>query len=241
MLALRSALFNLLFYIVAGGYFIVLIPVLALPRIVAMRCAQTLVRILLFLLRRVAGIDWEVRGPIESLRRSALIASKHQSAWDTIIFFVLCDNGAYVMKRELMWIPVYGWFASRMDHIPIDRSGRASAIKHLMRDARRVHADGRSIVVFPQGTRVLPGQSAPYQPGVVALYEALNVPVIPLALNSGLFWGKRSFLRYPGKITIQILPEIPAGLPRAEFRRRLEAEIEAGTQRLEAEVMTHRR
>jgi 1-acyl-sn-glycerol-3-phosphate acyltransferase len=121
----------------------------------------------------------------------------------------------------------------------VDRDAGAAALKRLVADARAACAAGRQIVIFPQGTRTAsfaPAADAPYQPGIAALAQALAMPTTPVALNSGLFWGRRSFRKRPGTIVIEILPDIPAGLKRAEFMRRLEDEIEGATARLEAEA-----
>jgi 1-acyl-sn-glycerol-3-phosphate acyltransferase len=140
------------------------------------------------------------------------------------------------MKQELMRIPIYGWISRRQGHIAVDRKAGAAAIRGLLRAARVAFENGRAIVIFPQGTRVAPGATAPYQPGIVGLYSALGVPVVPVALNSGLFWGRRSFVKRPGTIVIEVLPEIPAGRERTEFLGELETRIEAATARLEAEA-----
>ncbi len=235
VLVLRSALFNVAFFTVTAVLLIAALPTLILPVATARWAARQSARAALALLGWIVGLRWELRGQVELLRGPALIASKHQSAWDTIIFFVICDRPSYVMKRELMFLPVYGWLAWRQGHIPIDRKAGASALRRLRRAAERAIADGRQIVLFPQGTRVPPGERRPYQPGIAGLYDAVKRPVVPVALNSGLFWGRRSFVKQPGTILIEVLPEIPAGLKRAELMKELETRIEAATTRLEAE------
>jgi 1-acyl-sn-glycerol-3-phosphate acyltransferase len=139
------------------------------------------------------------------------------------------------MKQELMRIPVYGWLSYRQGHIPVDRKAGAIAIRQMLRAAQAAFASGRAIVIFPQGTRVAPGAQLPYQPGIVGLYSALKVPVVPVALNSGLFWGRRSFVKQPGTIVLEVLPEIPPGEDRTKFLQDLETRIEAASARLEAE------
>ena len=237
ILWLRSALFNVLFFAFTVLALLLSLPLLVFPTpAIALWVARTWARGVFFLLRWVVGLRWELRGPHELLRPGVLVASKHQSAWDTIVFFRLLDRPTYVMKQELMRIPIYGWISRRQGHIAVDRKACAAAIRGLLRAARVAFENGRAIVIFPQGTRVAPGATAPYQPGIVGLYSALGVPVVPVALNSGLFWGRRSFVKRPGTIVIEVLPEIPAGRERTEFLGELETRIEAATARLEAEA-----
>lgn len=239
MLWLRSAIFNVLFFALTAAMLLVSLPFLVIPTtVIALFVARTWARAVFFLLRWVVGLRWEVRGPRELLRPGVLVAAKHQSAWDTIVFFLVLDRPTYVMKQELMRIPVYGWLSHRQGHIPVDRKAGATAIRGLLRAAQRAFAAGRAIIIFPQGTRVAPGTPAasfPYQPGIVGLYSALKVPVVPVALNSGLFWGRRSFVKRPGTVVLEILPEIPPGEDRTLFLQELETRIESASDRLEAE------
>jgi 1-acyl-sn-glycerol-3-phosphate acyltransferase len=134
---------------------------------------------------------------------------------------------AFVLKRELLSIPLFGWYLRKVGMIAVDRAAGASALRNMARQASEAFAEGRSILIFPEGTRVPPGESRPYHPGVAALYTQLKVPVVPVALNSGLFWGRRSFVKRPGTVTVQFLPPIPPGLDRKAFMRELESRIEA--------------
>jgi 1-acyl-sn-glycerol-3-phosphate acyltransferase len=177
-----------------------------------------------------------VRGDLSLLRQPVIVACKHQSAWDTFIFYLLARDPAYVMKKELMLIPVYGWLARKQRMIPIDRKAGAGALRGLLRAAEAALAERRQIIIFPQGTRVAPGASAPYQSGVAALYGRLGCPVVPVALNSGCFWPRRSFIKYPGRIVLELLPPIAPGLPKAKFMAELERGIETATARLEADA-----
>ena len=161
-----------------------------------------------------------------------IVASKHQSAWDTLVFSILVDGPGYVFKRELMKIPLFGWYARAAGCVPIDRAGGAAALRRLIEDARRVLAEGRKIVIFPEGTRVAPGKRHPHHPGTAALYARLGVPVVPVAVNSGLFWGRRTFLKAPGRIVLEFLPPIPPGMPRKVFAVELEERIHAASMRL---------
>jgi 1-acyl-sn-glycerol-3-phosphate acyltransferase len=159
-------------------------------------------------------------------------ASYHQSAWDTFAFLTFLDDGAYVIKKELTRIPIYGWLIIKAAMIPVDRTGGARALRNMVCTARARLAAGRHIVIFPEGTRTAPGTHRAYHPGVAALYSQLAVPVVPVALNSGLFWPRRAFLKRPGHIVVEILPPIPPGLPRGDFMRRLESSIEGTSARL---------
>src|SRR5690606_21388864 len=146
-----------------------------------------------------------------------IVAAKHQSAWDTMAFYWVLDDAAYVLKKELLSIPLYGWCARKARMIGVDRSGGAKALRAMVEQAQNCLAEGRPIVIFPEGTRTAPGRRSAYHPGIAALYTRLGVPVVPVALNSGLFWGRRSFIKQPGRIVVQFLPPIPPGLERRAF------------------------
>jgi 1-acyl-sn-glycerol-3-phosphate acyltransferase len=161
---------------------------------------------------------------------------KHQSAWDTLILPVVLGDPAVVIKRELLWVPFYGWYAARAGSIAIDRRGGAGALRRMLADAREAAEQGRAIVIFPEGTRTAPGQTLTYQPGVAALYQALALPLVPAAVNSGLYWGRRSFVKRPGRIVLSFLDPIPPGLPRRELMAELETRIETATAALEREA-----
>ena len=162
----------------------------------------------------------------------AIIACKHQSSWETLAFTLLFDDIAIVLKRELLFIPVVGWAMARAGNIAVARGDGTSALRGLVKQARAVIAEGRSIVIFPEGTRVAPGDRRPYQVGTAALYRQLGVPVVPVALNSGLFWGRRQWIKRPGVLTLEILPPIAPGLSREAFMQTLRERIEGATARL---------
>jgi 1-acyl-sn-glycerol-3-phosphate acyltransferase len=237
MILIRSLVFNAAFFAWTVSLLLAGLPLLARGRGAMRRLAVFWARGVLRLLRVIVGARIEIRGP--HLSGPRLVAAKHQSALDTMIFFLLADDAAYVMKKELAAIPLYGRCARHQGMIFVDRDAGAAALKRLVADARAACADGRQVVIFPQGTRTAAGApvaDAPYQPGIAALSQALAMPTTPVALNSGLVWGRRSFLKRPGTIVIEILPDIPPGLKRAEFMRRLEDAIEGATARLEAEA-----
>ncbi len=188
------------------------------------------------LLKATVGLDYEIRGQENIPDGPALFASKHQSAWDTGIFFLVLDDVSYVLKKELLSIPLYGWLLKKDKMVAIDRAGGASALKQMVRDCREIFADDRQLVIFPEGTRSEPGAKLPYHPGIAAVYKQENVPVVPVALNSGMFWGRRSFSKNPGKITLEFLEPIPEGMDRKSFMAELEGRVESATNRLIAEV-----
>lgn len=180
----------------------------------------------------LAGIDYKVVGREHVPNGACIIAAKHQSAWETCLLHVLFGDPAIVLKKELTHIPVWGWFAKASGLIPIDRKGGAKSLAIMKKAASDAVKAGRKIVIFPQGTRVKPGHKRSYKVGVAAMYQDLDIPVVPMALNSGLFWPKGSFLKKPGMITIEFLPAIPVGLSRSEMMRRLETQLEKASDRL---------
>jgi 1-acyl-sn-glycerol-3-phosphate acyltransferase len=234
MTTIRSLLFNLLFALWTALIFIFSLPTLVLPRSAAWWMGGLWVRGALLLLRATVGLGHQVRGAEHRVTGPAIYAAKHQSAWDTLVFPLLLDKPAYVLKRELIGVPLFGSYLKRCGMIPVDREGGGSALKQLLRAARTAVAQGRSILIYPEGTRMPPGERRAYHPGVAALYGDLGVPVVPVALNSGLFWGRRAFHKKPGTITIEFLPPIAPGLPRREFMRELQERMEGASQRLAA-------
>jgi 1-acyl-sn-glycerol-3-phosphate acyltransferase len=236
MSRLRAVLFNLAFFAGTGLMAIVGAPFAVAPRRWAMGFGRCWSRCSLALLKLIVGLDGEIRGRENIPPGSCLIAVKHQSTWDTLIMPVVLGDPAVVIKRELLMVPLYGWFAARAGSIFVDRKGGAAALRRLLAQARRAVTQGRRIVIFPQGTRTAPGQYAPYQPGVAALYQALGLPLVPAAVDSGLYWGRRAFVKRPGRIVLEFLPAIPPGLPRRQMMKELETRIEAATDRLVAEA-----
>ncbi|MGD9783190.1 MAG: lysophospholipid acyltransferase family protein [Hyphomicrobiaceae bacterium] len=233
---LRSIVFAIVFYLNTALFLVVGSPLLLGPRRWAMMGLKAHAHASLWWLRLIVGTRLEVRGREHLPAAPMLVASKHQSAWDTFALITLFDDPAMVMKAELGWIPFYGWFSHKFEHIFVQRERGPSALKRLIRDARDRAAQGREIVIFPEGTRRPPGAPPDYKPGVVALYEALELPCVPLALNSGVFWPRRKLMRRPGTIVVEFQPAIPPGLPRAQFRERLQASVETATARLVGEA-----
>ncbi|HEV3494562.1 MAG TPA: lysophospholipid acyltransferase family protein [Reyranella sp.] len=230
---LRSLAFNVGWYLGTAIIAIVGSPILLMPRrsVVAWSlfwidfCLGWL-RITCRLTHRVGGVNMPV-GPV-------IFACKHQSTWETLAFSRLFSNSATVLKRELLFIPIVGWAMARVGNIAVERGDGAAALRGLVRQAKAAIADGRSILIFPEGTRTPVGSQPPYQVGTAALYRQLGVPVVPVALNSGLFWGRRQFIKWPGVIDVEVLPAIPPGLGRNAFMATLREHIEGATARLVA-------
>ncbi len=234
MTLLRSAAFNLAFFAFTAVAALVCLPLAPLlDRAGRLALLAWWAERVLWLLRITVGISVRVTGR-EHLPEEgpALIAAKHQSAFDTIVWLALLPRPAYVLKRELLWIPVYGWYARAAGMIAVDRAAGPAAIRHLMRAGEAALAEARQIVIFPEGTRTLPGERRAYQPGVAALYVRSGLKVIPVATDSGRFWGRRAFHKHAGTITVAVLPPIPPGLDRETMLARLEAAIETETDRL---------
>ena len=229
---LRSILFNLLYALWGTGMHIICLPLLFASRRAVQKAGGIWIDGTLFLLKHVVGIDYRIVGAENLPKTPAIYAAKHQSAWETLFLSRYLDYPAFVLKKELLSIPLFGWFLKKAGMIAIDRKAGASALRSMARQATETLASGRSILIFPEGTRVPPGQSRPYQPGVAALYTQLKVPVVPMALNSGLFWGRQSFIKKPGTIVVEILPPIQPGLDRKALMRELENRIETAANAL---------
>lgn len=235
MIFLRSALFNLVFYVNLFLFMALGAVFLATPRRWSIRALQLWARSSLFLLKTITGIGMEVRGTRNIPRGACLLAGKHQSFWETFAILPLLDDPAMVLKKELSFIPLFGWYILKFQMIPVERSAGAQALRSLTRRAAQAIADGRQVVIMPEGTRRAPGDPPAYKPGAAALYGKLAVPCVPFALNSGLHWPRRSFLRYPGTIVVSFLEPIAPGLDRKSFQARLETAIETETAKLIAE------
>jgi 1-acyl-sn-glycerol-3-phosphate acyltransferase len=225
MRLVRSLLFSLVFY--AGTILFVAAGALALPfgrpavRAVAdawaafhRACAAVLL-----------GIRSRIEGEVPE--GAMLVAAKHQSMFETIDLVVLLGTPRIVMKQELARIPVWGWLATRYGMIAVDRSGGAAALRRMMKEGERARAEGRPVVIFPEGTRVAPGEAPALQPGFAGLYRALGLPVVPVALDSGRLWPRRSFVKRSGLVTMRFGAPIPPGLPRREVEARVHAAINA--------------
>ncbi len=229
---LRSLAFNGLFYLNTLVWLIIALPTVFMPYRATVRVAQAWGRVNLVLLRVVAGIAFEVRGREKIPRGAILVASKHQSAWETFALMPLFDDPTYILKRELQWIPIFGWLTIKARMVPVDRGAGARALATLAERARAELARGRQLIIFPEGTRRPPGADPRYTRGIVHLYASAGVPCLPIALNSGLFWPRRSLMLRPGTILVEILDPIAPGLDHDTFYERLKSEIEGATKRL---------
>ena len=236
MNTVRSALCTVSFYVWSIFMGLVMIPMLLTPRPVFRWFVLLWSEGNFFIFRVIVGIRVEVRGREFIPAGPAIIASKHQSEWETLIFLRLLGDPVYIMKKELGYIPGYGQFARKMKMIFIDRAGYAKSLRKLVKDARKSIATGRVLIIFPEGARVEPGKKLPYRAGIAALYSALDLPVTPVVHNSGLCWPKQSFRKYAGTIVIRFLEPINPGLERQEFMTQLEVVMENAADELMAET-----
>jgi 1-acyl-sn-glycerol-3-phosphate acyltransferase len=228
-IAVRSAIFNILFYInililMIGG-----LPSVLMGRRAAMFMARTWARTSLWLLRMICGTRMEFRGLDLIPQDGVVIAAKHQSILETFALVVHVPDFAYVFKRELNWIPLFGWYLMAVEQIAINRSAGSTALTQVTNGIESFLKDKRAIFIFPEGTRRAVGAPPSYKHGVTHVYTTLGARVMPVALNTGVFWPRRSFLRKPGTAIIEFLPVIEPGLPADEFARRLEETIETRT------------
>ena len=233
----RSLLFDALFY---GGTFagsFLLLWTLALPRKKMLAVLTLYFRAIEWAEKRILGLEYRVLGREHVPKGAAFIlAAKHQSAWETLKLNTLLDDPAIVLKHELLKIPIWGWYAARAELVPVERGARGHAIASLVKGGRRAAAQQRPIVIFPQGTRVRPGQDRPYKVGVAALYEELGLPVVPMALNSGVFWPRGARIKRSGCVTVEFLEPIQPGLSRDGFLDTLRDRLETASDRLVAEA-----
>ncbi|MGK9165526.1 1-acyl-sn-glycerol-3-phosphate acyltransferase [Inquilinus limosus] len=232
MIILRSALFNLLFFGWTTLCCFALLPSMLLPHRTMMAWIFVWLRSVHWLEKTILGIDYRVVGRENLPDGACIVAAKHQSAWETLKLHLLLPDPAIVLKSELLKVPVWGKYLLKTGMIPVDRGAGSRAIRDMIEHAKVRAAEGRPIAIFPQGTRTAPGTWRPYRIGVGALYEGLGVPVVPMALNSGVFWRRRAFRKRPGTITVEFLPPIPPGLSRDEMMVRLEEELETASERL---------
>jgi 1-acyl-sn-glycerol-3-phosphate acyltransferase len=231
---IRSLIFNILFYPVFLFWAIIALPTLVLPRAALLRVASWWAKTNILLMRLVCGIKVEFRGAEKIPKGPLLVASKHQSMWETISLLHFFDAPFFVLKRELRRIPLFGLFLIKADMIAIDRKAGGRALMAIMKRAIAEVRRGRQFVIFPEGTRTAPGAPPDYKRGVVQIYADCGVPCLPVALNSGLFWPRRTFMRYPGTLVVEFLDPIPPNLPREEFFNRLRSVIEEASDRLVA-------
>jgi 1-acyl-sn-glycerol-3-phosphate acyltransferase len=239
MIVLRSILFSLCFLLWFCVTAVLLLPITLLPRAAAWWVVDLWVRGCLVLLRVICNIRFEMRGRENLPKGGFILAAKHQSAFETMALHVLAPRPAFIFKRELLFVPVFGYYLWRFQQIAVTRGAGQKAMKGIGRAALPILAQGRAVIIFPQGTRTDPGTHHPYRSGVQHLARLSGAPVVPLALNSGLFWGRKAFLKYPGTVVFEVLPALTVSpQTRGPFMTALEEAIETATARLEEEART---
>jgi len=237
MVFLRSLLFNCFFYVHTTIMLFALLPTEFMSKRALMAGVKSWTRVNRWAMTAIGGVDVELRGLEHLPSGGVIVASKHQSTFETVALLDLFSDPTFVLKKELMSIPLFGWYAKKAEQIPVDRSAGRQALALMTERAREEAAKGRQIVIYPEGTRRPAGAEPAYKHGVAHLYEHLGVPLVPVALNSGLFWPRHGFRRPPGTLVVEFLPAIPPGQdPEAAFAAMREA-IETGTDRLIAEAL----
>jgi 1-acyl-sn-glycerol-3-phosphate acyltransferase len=231
---LRSLLFNLLFYPNFVFWALVALPTLAMPRKALLRVANWWAQSNIVMMRVICNIKVEYRGTEKIPKGPLIVAAKHQSMWETISLLHFFDAPFFVLKRELLRIPIFGQYLMKADMVAIDRSSGRQALMKIAKRAGEEVRRGRQFVIFPEGTRRPPGAPPDYKAGVALIYADCGVPCLPVALNSGLFWPRRTFMRYPGTLVVEFLDPLPPSLPRGEFLSRVQSVIEEATDRLVA-------
>jgi 1-acyl-sn-glycerol-3-phosphate acyltransferase len=207
-----------------------------MPRNKAWFVPKFWVRTSLWLQERIVGTRIDIGGMENLPDGPFILAPKHQSLWGAIAFIPYLRDPLYILKRELVFIPMFGWYIKKLRLIPVDRGSRSKALRKVVVDTQREMSTDRQLIIYPEGTRRAPGAEPAYKYGIVELYNRLKLPVVPVAHNAGLFWPRRKFLRYPGTLKARFLPPIPPGLEREAFMSRLISETESGCDALLAEV-----
>jgi 1-acyl-sn-glycerol-3-phosphate acyltransferase len=234
MILFRSILFHCYFALMSVVMNLAFLPAFLGPRSWAVRGIEIWGGLTMWGLRVICGLTYEVRGREHLAATPVLYAGKHLAMWDTVVLPLIVRDPALVLKRQLLFVPFYGWYAMKTRMIAVDRGAHAKALRSLIAQGKDRLAAGRSIAIFPEGTRKKIGAAPDYKPGVAALYTHLDVACVPFALNSGVYW--KGALRKPGKIVIEFLPAIPPGLRRPAFMAELQSRVEAATARLVAEA-----
>jgi 1-acyl-sn-glycerol-3-phosphate acyltransferase len=223
--AIRSFLFALVFYGGTVPAALLAFPISLFGTRALRRWAYVWVRFHRWCACHLLGIRTRVEGTPPA--GACLVPVKHQSMFETFEIILMLDQPAMVLKRELLSIPLWGWVVNRYGVIPIDRKGGAAALRRMMRAAETAIAEGRPIVIFPEGTRVKPGETPPIKPGFAGLYRALKLPVVPVAVNSGRLWPRGRFVKQAGIVTMRFAPPVPPGLPRGEIEQAVHKAINA--------------
>ena len=235
MTRLGSILFVVWFWTISFVLAVIYCVNLLLPRKAMVESIRFWARLVVFGLETLARVKVEVRGLEHCPRGAGLIAAKHECMFDFIGPFIFLPDACFVLKKELLKVPFFGWHANKTKMIPIDREGRSRALKDLVAVAQARLAEARQIIIFPEGTRVIPGATPDYKPGVAALYRDLELPCTPLATNSGVHWPAKGWPSKPGTIVFEFLPAIPPGLKRADFMREMQDRVETASNALLAQ------
>jgi 1-acyl-sn-glycerol-3-phosphate acyltransferase len=231
---LRSLVYNVLFYLLLAFWVIIGLPTLLMPRWGAVTLAQCWARSSIWLMRVICNTKVEYRGLEKIPNGPMIVASKHQSMWETFALLQFFPQPLFILKRELKWIPFFGWYLIKTDMIGINRSAGGRSLIEMTRRAGAEVRRGRQLIIFPEGTRTAVDAPPNYKTGVAQVYVDSGVTCLPVALNSGLFWPRRHFMRYPGTVVVEFLDPLPPGLSRREFIARVSSVIEAATNRLVA-------
>jgi 1-acyl-sn-glycerol-3-phosphate acyltransferase len=234
LIFLRSLLFNVLFYLVLAFWVIVGIPTFLMPRWGIVTIAQCWARSSVWLMRVICNIKVEYRGLEKIPKGPLIVASKHQSIWETFALLQFFPEPLYILKRELKWIPFFGWYLIKTNMIGVVRGAGGRSLIEMARRAGEEVRRGRQLIIFPEGTRTAVDAPPRYKTGVAQVYVDCGVTCLPVALNSGLFWPRRTFMRYPGTLVAEFLDPLPPGLTRQEFIAQVSTVIETATNRLVA-------
>lgn len=227
MTALRSIIFTGLFYVNLAGHMLIFGPFVFFgPDDVIWWVTKSWAKTSLWLLKTITGTRATITGQQNIPTGAAIIAAKHQAFWEVFALVPELERPTFVLKKELMAIPLFGWYSRRLGMIPVDRTKGAAAMQSILAGAQKAVDQGRQIIIFPEGTRTAPGAVSDYHPGVYFLYSRLGVPLVPVALNSGVYWPRDSFLRRPGTVLAEFLPPLTAGLGRHQMIRSLKESIE---------------
>jgi 1-acyl-sn-glycerol-3-phosphate acyltransferase len=229
---LRSLAYNVAFYLLLAFWVIVGIPTYLMPRWAIMNIARYWARSSIWLLRVICNVKVEYRGVEKIPKGPLIVASKHQSMWETFALLQFFDQPLYILKRELKWIPLFGWYLIKSHMIGVNRGAGGRSLMEMARRAGEEVRRGRQLIIFPEGTRTAVDAPPRYKTGVAQVYVDCGVTCLPVALNSGLFWPRRTFMRYPGTLVVEFLDPLPPGLSRQEFIERISAAIEEATGRL---------
>lgn len=233
MIAIRSVIFNALFYVSLIIQMIIFTPVyFLLPRKKAYWIPKFWSKTNIWLMKVICGTHFEIEG-LENLPKGSFIfAPKHQSFWDTFAFLPYLDDPIYILKRELLWIPLFGWYASKQRMIPVNRAAKGKAMVDVMRRTKEEMKSGRQLIIYPEGTRRPPGAEPLYKYGIARIYKSLDLPVVAAVHHAGIFWPRRKFVRQPGIIKARILPPIEAGMEADAFFEHLISATEAASDQL---------